>query len=70
MQNQASVGFGGGAVRAKRGLREGGNPHYLFTVRQRHHSAFQAYAGASGILPGMFPAETASGNGLMLMENL
>ena len=70
MQDQASIGVGGSAVRAKRRLRQGGNPHYLFGVRQRNHGAVQAYAGASGILPGMFPAETPSGIGLMLIENL
>ena len=51
-------------------LRQGGNAHHVFGVRQGDHRALQADAGASGILPGMFPAEAASGLGLRLNENL
>ena len=62
--------LGAAAVRAKRRLRQGGNPHHVFGVRQGNHRAVQANAGSSGILPGMFPAEAASGVGLSLIENL
>ena len=70
VQDQASIGVGRSAIRSKRKLRQGGNPHNLFRVRQGNHRAVQAYTGASGVLPGMFPAEAASGVGLILIENL
>ena len=50
-------------------LRQGGNPHNLFGVRKGNHGAVQAHAGAAGLLPGMFPAETAAGVDLILTEN-
>ena len=62
--------LGGGAFGARQRLRQGGDAHHVFGVRQGNHRALQANPGASSILPGVFPAEEASSLGLKLNENL
>ena len=44
---------------------ENRDPRRVFAVRQRDHGTVQADAGTSRTLPGMFPAEAASGVGLI-----
>ena len=62
VQSEACFGaWRGTRARRQQYVREGGNSHHVFAMREGNHGALQADSGPSRFLPGVFSRTPASG---------